>query len=34
MRATAPKFGWMMRAVGADGEPDAALYQQMIAISR
>jgi alkanesulfonate monooxygenase SsuD/methylene tetrahydromethanopterin reductase-like flavin-dependent oxidoreductase (luciferase family) len=31
MRATAPKFGWMMGAVGADGEPDAALYQQMIA---
>src|SRR5262249_34960899 len=31
MGATSPKFGWMMGAVGADGEPDAALYQQMIA---
>ena len=27
----APQFGWMMGAVGADGESDAALYRQMIA---
>ncbi len=31
MGATVPKFGWTMGAVGADGEPDTALYQQMIA---
>src|SRR5215469_15087936 len=31
MREVALQFGWMMGAVGADGEPDAALYRQMIA---
>ena len=31
MTPAAPQFGWMMGAVGADGEPDAALYRQMIA---
>jgi len=31
MHAATPKFGWMMGAVGADGEPDAVLYRQMIA---
>jgi alkanesulfonate monooxygenase SsuD/methylene tetrahydromethanopterin reductase-like flavin-dependent oxidoreductase (luciferase family) len=31
MSGVEPKFGWMMGAVGADGESDAALYQQMIA---
>ena len=31
MTPAAPHFGWMMGAVGGDGEPDAALYRQMIA---
>jgi hypothetical protein len=31
MSGVEPKFGWMMGAVGADGESDAALYRQMIA---
>ncbi len=29
--AAAPLFGWMMGAVGADGESDASMYRQLLA---